>query len=166
MKIHRVVFLIAAVWELLRFCALFMAVWITFRQILEADSQAVYWLLIFGNGGLLVAAALLFLYVDPKRFRVLLNLTRLGKILGLVSALLLIILEPIGIGQHFLPLNLFPYRIAPLSLLLVISVLDLILLFLLFSYQDGETPPTASQQDQQKEEPPLPEYRETVIPKS
>ena len=150
MKIHRVLFLITAIWELLRFCAIFLAVWIIFRQILEINSQGIYWLLVLGNGGLLVTASLLFLYVDPRRFRVLLNLVRLGKILGLFSALLLIILEPIGTGLRFLYMEFLPYRIAPFSLLLIVSVADLIFLFLLFSYQIEETPPS----------PPAPEKRE------
>ena len=142
MKIHRVLFLITAIWELLRFCAIFLAVWIIFRQILETNGQGIYWLLVLGNGGLLVTASLLFLYVDPRRFRVLLNLVRLGKILGLFSALLLIILEPIGTGLRFLYMDFLPYRIAPFSLLLIVSVADLIFLFMLFSYQIEETPPS------------------------
>lgn len=155
--------MITAIWELLRFCAVFLAVWIVFRQILETNSQGIYWLLVLGNGGLLVAASLLFLYVDPRRFRVLLNLVRLGKILGLFSALLLIILEPVGIGLRFLSVGFLPYRIAPFSLLLVVSVADLIFLFLLFSYQIEET--SGGQQEKEKE-PPLPKYKETIIPKS
>jgi hypothetical protein len=142
MKIHRVLFLITAIWELLRFCAIFLAVWIIFRQILETNGQGIYWLLVLGNGGLLVTASLLFLYVDPRRFRVLLNLVRLGKILGLFSALLLIILEPIGTGLRFLYMDFLPYWIAPFSLLLIVLVADLIFLFLLFSYQIEETPPS------------------------
>jgi hypothetical protein len=125
-------------------------VWIIFRQILETNSQGIYWLLVLGNGGLLVTASLLFLYMDPRHFRVLLNLVRLGKILGLFSALLLFILEPIGTGLRFLYMEFLPYRIAPFSLLLIVSVADLIFLFLLFSYQIEETPPS----------PPVPGKRE------
>lgn len=166
MKIKRVFFLIAAIWELLRFCAIFLAVWIFFRRSLETDNQGIYWLLVLGNGGLLVTASLLFLYVDPDRFRVLLNLVRLGKILGLASALLLIILEPIGTGLHFLSVGFLPYRIAPFSLLLVVMVADLIFLFLLFSYQIEKKPPNPPEIDQHEQEHSLPEYRETVIRKS
>ena len=131
MKIHRVFFLTAAIWELLRFFAVFLAVWIVFSRTLETNNQGIYWLLILGNGGLLMSASLLFLYVDPARFRVLLNLVRLGKILGLFSALLLIILEPVGTGLRFLSVGFLPYRIAPFSVLLVVSVVDLIMLFVL-----------------------------------
>jgi hypothetical protein len=120
--------------------------------------------LVLGNGGLLVAASLLFLYVDPRRFRVLLNLVRLGKILGLFSALLLIILEPIGIGS--LSVGFLPYRIAPFSLLLVVSVADLIFLFLLFSYQIEEPSPNPPVKHSEEQEPPLPNYEETILPKS
>jgi hypothetical protein len=166
MKIHRAFFLITAIWELLRFCALFLAVWITFRQILETNRQGIYWLLVLGNGGLLVGAALLFLFVDPRRFRILLNLVRLGKILGLFSALLLIIAEPIGTGLSFLSAGFLSYRIAPFSLLIIVSVADLIFLFLLFTYQSGETPPSSPEEGQQDHSPSLPEFRETRIPKS
>jgi hypothetical protein len=166
MKIRRVFFLITAVWELLRFCAIFVAVWIIFRQVLETNRQGIYWLLVLANGGLLVTASLLFLYMDPPRFRVLLNLVRLGKILGLFSALLLIILEPIGTGLRFLSAGFLPYRIAPFSVLLVVSVVDMIFLFLLFSYQIENTPPSPPVDRQQEQEPSLPEYRETVIRKS
>lgn len=166
MKIRRVFFLITAIWELLRFCAIFLAVWIIFSRTLETNNQGIYWLLVLGNGGLLVAAALLFLYVDPERFRVLLNLARLGKILGLFSALLLIVLEPVGTGLRFLNFGFLPYRVAPFSLLLIVSVADLIFLFLLFTYQIEQTPPSPPVRGQQEQDPPLPRYRETIIPKS
>ena len=159
MKIRRVFFLITAIWELLRFLAVFLAVWIVFRRTLETNNQSIYWLLILGNGGLLMSACLLFLYLDPERFRVLLNLARLGKILGLASALLLIILEPVGTGLRFLSVGFLPYRIAPFSVLLVIAVVDLIFLFLLFSYQIEK----ASASPSPEQDPPLPDYRETVI---
>jgi hypothetical protein len=165
MKIRRAFFLIAAIWELLRFCAIFLAVWIVFRQILETNSQGIYWLLVLGNGGLLVTASLLFLFVNPGAFRVLLNLARLGKLLGLFSALLLIILEPIGTGLRFLSTGFPPFRIAPFSILLVLSVADLIFLFLLFSYQfetPSPSPPAVRHLEQEQSRP---EYRETVIRK-
>ena len=163
MKIHRVFFLITAIWDLLRFFALFLAVWIVFRRTLEMNNQGIYWLLILGNGQLLMSASLLFLYVDPERFRVLLNLVRLGKILGLFSALLLIILEPVGTGLRFLSLGFLPYRIAPFSVLLVVSVADLIFLFLLLSYQVEKNPPSPPSENQSKQDPTLPDYRETVL---
>jgi len=163
MKIHRVFFLLTAIWELLRFFAVFLAVWIVFRRTLETSNQGIYWLLILGNGGLLMSASLLFLYVDPERFRVLLNLVRLGKILGLFSALLLIILEPVGTGLRFLSVGFLPYRIAPFSVLLVVSVVDLIILFLLLSYQIEKTSPSPPSEGQSEQDPPLPDYRETVI---
>jgi hypothetical protein len=165
MKIRRVFFLIAAIWELLRFCVIFLAGWIVFRQVLEMNDQGIYWLLVIGNGGLLVAASLLFLFVDPPRFRVLLNLVRLGKILGLFSALLLIILEPIGSGLRFPSVGFLPYRVAPFSLLLAVSVADLIFLFLLFSYQLEITSPSPPAEGRQEQEPSLPEFRETTIRK-
>ena len=158
--------MITAIWELLRFCAIFLAVWIVFRQILETNSQGIYWLLVLGNGGLLVAASLLFLYVDPPRFRVLLNLVRLGKILELFSALLLIILEPVGIVLRFLSVGFMPYRIAPFSLLLIVSAADLIVLFLLFSYRIEKKSVSPPAEGQQEQEPPLPDYKETILPKS
>ena len=163
MKIRRVFFLITAVWDLLRFFAVFLAVWIVFRRTLETNNQGIYWLLILGNGGLLTSASLLILYVDPERFRVLLNLVRLGKILGLFSALLLIILEPVGTGLRFLSLGVVPYRIAPFSILLVASVVDLIFLFLLLSYQIEKTPPSPPSEDRSEQDSTLPGYRETVV---
>jgi hypothetical protein len=163
MKIRRVFFLVTAIWDLLRFLAIFLAVWIVFRRTLETNNQGIYWLLILGNGGLLMSASLLFLYIDPERFRALLNLVRLGKILGLASASLLIILEPVGTGLRFLSAGFLPYRIAPFSVLLIVSVVDLIFLFLLLSYQTEKTSPPPSSEGQSEQEPPLPDYRETVI---
>jgi hypothetical protein len=165
MKIRRVFFLITAIWELLRFFAVFLAVWIVFRRVLETDNQGTYWLLVLGNGGLLVAAALLFLFVDPPRFRALLNLVRLGKILGLASALLLILLEPVGTNLRFLTIVVPPFRIAPFSLLLFVSVADVIFLFLLFSYRIDNSVPAPPSENEDEQDPPLPEYRETIIPK-
>jgi hypothetical protein len=166
MKIHRVFLLIAAIWELLRFCAVFLAVWIVFRRVLETGSQGTYWLLVLGNGGLLAAAALLFLFVDPPRFRALLNLVRLGKILGLASALLLILLEPVGTGLRFLTVGVPPLWFAPFSLLLVVSVADVIFLFLLFSYRIDRSAPASPSEKRDEQDPPLPEYSETIIRKS
>ena len=165
MKIHRTFFLFNAIWELVRFCCLFLAVWLVFRQILVTNRQAVFWLLVFGNGGLLMAAALLFLYLDPQRFRVLLNLVRLGKILGLFSALLLIVFEPVGSSLRFLSIGFFPYGIAPLSVLLAVCLVDLIFLFLLLSYKTGQSSRPAGDAGSEpgRQDPPLPEYSETVI---
>ncbi|MBN2553667.1 MAG: hypothetical protein JXB06_12900 [Spirochaetales bacterium] len=165
MKIRRMFFLFNAIWELVRFCCLFLAVWLVFHQILETNRQAVFWLLVFANGGLLMTAALLFLYLDPRRFRALLNLVRLGKILGLFSALLLIVLEPVGTSLRFLSIGFFPYGIAPFTLLLAVCVVDLIFLFLLFSYQKGQSSRSAGNAGtaRGREDPPLPEYSETVI---
>ena len=103
---------------------------------------------LFGSPGLLMPAALLFLYFDPQRFGVLLNLTRLGKLLGLLSALLLIILEPLGTGLRDLSFSFLPYRIAPFSILLIVAVIDLIFLFLLFSFQ-FEVAETRAEPDKQ-----------------
>ena len=136
MRTRREFYLIASIWELLRFCFLFLAVWMTFRKVLEIDSQAIYWLLIFGNGGLLVPAALLFIYIDSREHRILLNLARMGKILGLLSAVLLIVFEPISSGWQFLPVRVFSYPIAPLSVLLAITIVDLIIVFLLFTFEE------------------------------
>jgi hypothetical protein len=139
MRTRREFYLIASIWELIRFCFLFLAVWMTFRKILETNNQAIYWLLVFGNGGLLVAAALLFIYVNPMGNHALLNLARMGKILGLLSAILLIVFEPISTGWQFLSVRIFSYPIAPLSVLLVITIADLIFVFLLFSFQEEES---------------------------
>lgn len=151
MKIRRIFFLLNSIWELVRFLFLFLAVWITFQPVLETDGQAVFWLMLFGNGGLLVAAALLFLYVDPPRFRAFLNLVRLGKGLGLFNALLLIFFEPFGTGLQSLSLSVPPYRIAPFSILLFVVVADLIFLFLLFSYRIEESNPTSPAEEAKEE---------------
>ena len=135
MKIHRLFFLVGSLWELLRFLLLFLALGITFRRELLIDTQAIFWLVLLGSANLLMPAGLLFLYLDPDRHRNLLNLIRMGKLLGLLSALLLILLEPIGTSLSGFALSFLPSTIAPFSILLFISVSDLLFLFLLFSYR-------------------------------
>ena len=166
MKTHRSLYLVTAIWELLRFLLLFLAVWIIFRQVLESNRQGVYWLLVLASGTLVIAAALLFLFVDPERFWPFLNLVRLGKILGLLSSGLLILLEPVGTGFRFLSPPFSPRGVAPFTILLGLCVVDLILLFLLFSHQQKKLPPAAAPTGQEQREDPLPEYSETVLPKS
>ncbi len=135
MKIHRLFFLLGSLWELLRVLVRFLALGSTCRRERLIDTQAIFWLVLFGSANLLMPAGLLFLYLDPHNRRTLLNLMRMGKLLGLFSALLLILLEPIGTGLSGFPLNFLPYTIAPFSMLLFVAVSDLFFLFLLFSYR-------------------------------
>ncbi len=156
MKIHRIFFLLNGIWELLRFLLLFLALGITFQWTLVSDRQAIFWLVVLGNANLLMPAAALLLYIDARRFRVLLNLLRLGKLLGLFSSALLIILEPVSSGLRQLSLSFLPFAIAPLSILLLIAVIDLVFIFLLFSCR-------IEQNENEKQNSSLPDYRVTVL---
>jgi hypothetical protein len=68
----------------------------------------------------------------------------MGKILGLLSAVLLVVFEPISSGWRFPAPRVLSYPIAPLSVLLIIMVVDLVIVFILFTFPT-ERPPRAQQ---------------------
>ncbi len=156
MKLKRVFFLISALWELVRFCLLFTALLLIFRLIVITNRQAIFWLLLFGSPQLLLPAGLLVLYTRPETHSALLNLMRLGKILAVFSALLLFVLEPLGLNLGF-PGSLFSFLVTPLFILLGVVFVDIIFLFFLLSYspgRDNESPTGES----------LPIFKENEVP--
>jgi hypothetical protein len=137
MKIKRFLFLINSLWELARLFLLFAALTIAFRRPLLEDRSAVYWLVLLGSAQLLLPAALLLLYLDPARFDSLLNLVRLGKFLGILAALMLVFLVPLTAGVipgGAMPL---PFAVVPFTMVVGITIADLVFLFLLFLWSGG-----------------------------
>jgi hypothetical protein len=135
MKINRIYLLINCLWEGLRFLLLFFALSITFQRLLLADPQAIFWLVLAVSGSLLLPAALLFLYLAPQRNLPLLKLVRLGKILGLVATLLLLFMEPFEPGLSASPAVDLPIALTPFSVVLAVTVVDLVFVFLLLAYR-------------------------------
>lgn len=102
----------------------------------------------------------LLLYYDQIKYGILLNLLRLGKILGLFSSLLLILLEPIGPVLQVVKLVFLPFSVAPVILLLFITFFDLIFLGLLLSYRMQKQEPEISRSENLDS---LPDFKETRV---
>lgn len=81
-------------WEFVRFFGLFGLLLFRFQPALLDDPAAILWLVVLGSTQLLVPAGLLFLILDGGRRGALLPFLRLGKILQLFPALLLILRSP------------------------------------------------------------------------
>ncbi len=155
MLVKKSIFVLAAIWEFIRFFLLFIALTTVYIQVILTDGQAIYWLILNGSSQLLLPAGLLLLFVNPDKFHHLLNLIKLGKILSLFSSGLLIAIEPFSIKHDLFKITFLPLQITPVSLLLAIIFFDLIFLFILLSYKrvNGEN----------KNQRPLPIFKETDL---
>ncbi len=165
MKETRFTILLGSVWEIVRFLALFAAV---LGLGLPEDRGSTLWLLFFGSGQLVLAAAFLFLFLDPPRYHSLRPFLVLGKGLGLFSALLLVLLEPLPSFALAAPVRLFSLRIPPAALLWVVALFDLAVMgFLLTGRgatarpEDAPPAPPAPHGDPDPHD--LPEFRETRV---
>ena len=157
MKIKRILFLINSLWELARFFILFLGLGIAFRLTLLAERSAVYWLILLGSGQLVLPAALVMLYLDPLRFDSLLNLARLGKFLGILAGLLLIFLSPLGVDLGLAGGIGTSFATVPYSLVIGVTIVDLVFLFLLFLWNGSKLPELPGGTEH------LPEHRETPL---
>ncbi len=154
------ILLSASIWELLRFLLLFITVLVVNISIIRANRQSIFWLIILCSGSLIMPAGFLLLYYNEIKYGILLNLLRLGKILGLFSSLLLILLEPIGPVLQVVKLVFLPFPITPVILLLFITFFDLIFLGLLLSYRMQKQEPEISRSENLDS---LPDFKETQV---
>jgi hypothetical protein len=138
MKIKRILFLINSLWELLRFLLLFLAAVLVFRKTITAEAQAVRWLLVLAAPGLLLPAGFLFLYLDARRHVALLGVLRLGKLLALCAAVVLIVTAPFELLRR--SLGLTSSGLIPLAILVGTVAVDLALLFALRPHRHGDDP--------------------------
>lgn len=161
MKESRFPLLLGAAWEVVRFLALFTAM---LGLDPNGERGVVPWLLVFGSGQLALAAAFLFLFLDPAGNRALRPFLVLGKALGLFSALLRALLAPPSpLSAPVWPLSL---PLPPAALLGIVSLFDLALLGFLLAGRGparaapGRPAPPASGGADAAE---LPEFRETRV---
>jgi hypothetical protein len=129
------------VWEFVRFFGLFALLLFRFAPALLDDPMAILWLVVLGSTQLLVPAGLLFLVLDAGRSSILVPFVRLGKILQLFPALLLLFALPFSRGLPHLPLMFLPPKLSSLPFLLAGVLVDLIFLFSLFAPQSPPQPP-------------------------
>jgi hypothetical protein len=144
-------------WEFVRFFGLFALLLFRFAPALLDDPVAILWLVLLGSTQLLVPAGLLFLILDAGKRPSLLPFVRLGKILQLFPALLLLFALPFSRGLPHLPLVLLPPRLSSLPFLLAGVLVDLIFLFFLFA------PPSRSASPLAPAEPPGPPPQPPVL---
>jgi hypothetical protein len=122
-------------WELVRFLGLFALVLLRFQRIFLEEPGAVLWLVALGSGQLLAPALLaLFLY-NPAGRAALLPFLRLAKMLQVFPALLLAVFLAYRQAHALLPF--LPSRFALSASVAVASLLDLYLLYLLFTIRAG-----------------------------
>ncbi len=154
-----VFYIMQLVWEFVRFFGLFALLLFRFRPALLEDPAAVLWLVVLGSTQLLLPAALLFLLLDSARSPILLPFLRLGKILQLFPALLLLFALPVSRGFPRLPLLPLPSRLSVLPFMALGVLIDLIFLFHLFSppaSPASPAPPARSPSPPAPPEPPSP----------
>ncbi len=156
----RKIFLAASIWELLRFFMLFITILVVNISIIRANRQSIFWLIILCSGSLIMPAGFLLFYYNEKKYGMLLNLLRLGKVLGLFSSLLLMLLEPMGPVLQVVKLVFLPFPITPVILLLFITFFDLIFLGLLLSYRMERQEPEINRGENLDS---LPDFKETQV---
>ena len=161
MKETRFPLLLGAVWEVVRFLALFTAM---LGLDPNGERGTVPWLLVFGSGQLVLAAAFLFLFLDSAGYRVLRPLLVLGKSLGLFSALLRVLQAPPS--PLSAPVWLFSLPLPPAALLGLVVLFDLALLGFLLAGRGPSRPAPARPAPPPSGGPEpadLPEFRETRV---
>ena len=77
----------------------------------------------------------LLLAINPVNFMPLIYVLRIGKMLGVFAALMLIFLSSIGERTTFIYLVFVPYPISFSFVIIIVVFIDLIFLFILLSYK-------------------------------
>lgn len=127
---HRILFFLAALWEVARFIAAFnIATLVLAVNTSMVKATTVAWI---GSPQLILAAGFLFIGALPEKKAPLLNALRLGKFLEVASLALLIVSlrgsVPVATGFQAFFVTVVPY---------VVAAVDLILLIVLLSFRSG-----------------------------
>lgn len=133
-KTRSVVCLAAAVWEVVRFAALYFL--ISVQPAFLLNSNNAFNLLWFGSVQLLLVAVLVFLALYPREYSTYLRLARLGKLLSLPAGFAVLFTAGFTGGVEALESAALRYAefFVPIGILFV----DLILFVFLLTYRTPE----------------------------
>jgi hypothetical protein len=140
MKQPRLFFLSGIVWEFFRFFIFFYLFAIVQLQTMSTNPGSLLWLMLIGSGQLLLPASYFLLFINSKKYCELITILRIAKIIGMFTALVLLIRE------FFMTNGLVISSAVTESLLnkkyLIFVLLgiffDLIFLYFLLSYNKGD----------------------------
>ncbi len=123
------------VWEILRIVIVFVTLVSLISQSINSNKQILYWIVSIISFQLISPLALLFLFIDWKKYQNYLNLVRVGKILNLFSLMLVFFnFEPRRVIEAFY-LKFLDIPVYYFTVILLITFFDLIFLVILLSYK-------------------------------
>jgi hypothetical protein len=131
---RKTLFAAAAFWEILRFAAIFFL--FSLQPIVLVDPVGLFNLLWFGSTQLVLAAGFTLVALYPGKYGLYVNLLRLGKLLAVATAVLVILLGGFTYGPRIssAPAIGFAELLVPPAVFLV----DLILFVFLLTYRGAE----------------------------
>ena len=135
MKTRKYSILVILIWEIVRLFLLYLVVVSVFHREIQADKQAMYWLLAIGSPQVIMFALLIFLFLDPFKFANYLNLLRVIKVLNIFTMFLVLINFQSNNITENLQLKVISFSVYVFPLTLMILFLDLIFFALLISYR-------------------------------
>ena len=119
-------------WEAARFFIVLHVLGVLVLGTVLVGRRLFPWLLFGGSGSLLAAAGGVLMAAFPRRYRALLGILRLGKVLAIFSFLLLMISGALGVVVDSTVASIGPVAIPLGALMLGIFALDLLQLAFLF----------------------------------
>ncbi len=129
--------LVGSAWEIARLFLVLSLLVLLFEVAGGRGSAIVPWLLLAGTGNLLIPAGAILLALYPERYARLLGLLRLGKLLNLVTLILIVAASLVSAaGPASIPRAAgagFP----GLAVILLVTALDAVFLALLVSFRPG-----------------------------
>jgi hypothetical protein len=160
MSSRRILLFLGAAWELVRLFAVLSLLVLLFEIAGGRGSAIVPWLLLAATGNLLVPAGAVLLALYPERYARVLGLLRLGKLLNLVTLVLIVVAGVVSqAGPASIPRSAGAGLPGFLAILLV-TALDAIFLALLVSFRPGGDGPA---KDEHAPAAALPDATETEI---
>jgi hypothetical protein len=118
--------LLPGIWEFVRFILLFLIAAVLFESSVKPNDRLVQWILILSSGSLLLPAGIALLMFDPQKYRSVLDVLLLGKVLSLFPTLL-------TVGSEFLKRSTLSYY--PFYIAVGITIMDLISLSILVTFR-------------------------------
>jgi hypothetical protein len=161
MKKEKIFYGAGIIWEIIRFLFFFLFITFVYFQPTIGGTDSVLWLLFLSSCQLLMPAAYTLLLFDSNKFHYIIQLLRIGKVLGLFPSFFIFLNEFIFSTDFFsLPLTTFSLLKKSAILLLAISIFfDLIFLYFLLSFKGDRE----NKVDSLNQSSHLPEYTITEV---
>ncbi len=142
MSARRILLFVGSAWELARLFLVLSLLVVLFEMTGGRGSTIVPWLLLVGTGNLLVPAGEVLLALYPGRYARFLGLLRLGKLLNLVTLILIVVASLTSGGPISIPYSVGGFPV--FAVFLLVTALDAVFLALLVSFRPDEDGPQKS----------------------